>query len=84
MALTPYYERGDAYHVLGGGMMDSLKSELKRFPKAANDDLSDAWANILTVGTPTRGGTPQAEKHVQKNREYLKMLNKPRSPVTGY
>lgn len=82
-ALTPWYERGDVYHVQGGGMIDAVESELQRFPKAKNDDLSDDWANILQVAQPPRA-VEMDNSRVQKNRKYLKMLNKPRSPITGY
>lgn len=82
-ALTPFYERGDAYHVRGGGMIDALESELQRFPKAKNDDLSDDWANILQIATPPRAQI-EDEKEVQNRSRYIRMLNKPRSPVTGY
>lgn len=83
-ALQPHYERGDAYHVLpGGGMIDTLEGQLKRFPKAKNDDLSDCWSGILRVGTPPRD-IPTDEREVQKRKSYIKMLNKPRSPMTGY
>lgn len=82
-ALSPYYERGDAYHVTGGGMIDALESELQRFPKAKNDDLSDCWSGILNAGTAPRA-LPDDEKEVQRRKSYITMLNKPRSPVTGY
>jgi phage terminase large subunit-like protein len=82
-ALSPYYERGDAYHVVGGGMIDALEGELTRYPKAKKDDLSDCWSDMLTVGaTPPRRSLDDSE--VQKRNRYRKMLKKPRSPVTGY
>jgi phage terminase large subunit-like protein len=81
-ALIPHYERGDAYHVQGGGMIDSLESELKRFPKAKFDDVSDAWSGILRVGTPPRENL--SDEDVQKHKQRSKMLNKPRSPMMGY
>lgn len=80
--LSPWYERGDAYHVQGGGMIDALESELKRFPKAKNDDLSDCWSGIIKKGFPPR--KVESDEQVQKRKKYTKMLNKPRSPVTGY
>lgn len=80
--LSPWYERGDAYHVRGGGMIDVLEGELKRFPKAKNDDLSDAWSGIIKNGYPPRH--TDSDETVQKRKKYTKMLNKPRSPVTGY
>jgi predicted phage terminase large subunit-like protein len=80
--LSPWYERGDAYHVQGGGMIDALESELKRFPKAKHDDLSDCWSGIIKKGFPPRH--VESDEQVQKRKKYTKMLNKPRSPVTGY
>lgn len=80
--LSPWYERGDAYHVQGGGMIDALEGELKRFPKAKNDDLSDCWSGIIKNGYPPRA--LQNDEQVQKRKKYTKMLNKPRSPITGY
>ena len=80
--LIPHYERGDAYHVTGGGMVDALESELKRFPKSKYDDLSDAWSGILRVGSPPRNIL--SDEDVQKHKQRSKMLSKPRSPMMGY
>ena len=80
--LSPWYERGDAYHVQGGGMIDALEGELKRFPKAKFDDLSDCWSGIIKKGYPPR--RVENEEQVQKRKKWTKMLNKPRSPMTGY
>lgn len=81
-SLIPLYERGDAYHVSGGGMTDTLESQLKRFPKAKFDDMMDAWSGILRVGHPPRAR--QSDEDVQKHKKRIKILNKPRSPMTGY
>lgn len=81
-ALLPHYERGDAYHVQGGGMIDALEGELKRFPKAKNDDLSDCWSGILRVGTAPRDFL--SDDDMQKRKRRSRILNKPRSPMTGY
>lgn len=81
-SLLPHYERGDVYHCDGGGMIDSLESELKRFPKAKNDDLSDCWSGILRVGTAPRDIL--SDEDMQKRKRRSTMLNKPRSPITGY
>ena len=81
-SLIPHYERGDAYHVLGGGMIDVLEGQLKRFPKSKNDDMMDMWSGILRVGSPPRAKL--SEEDYQKKRKRSKILNKPRSPMTGY
>lgn len=81
-ALIPHYERGDAYHVQGGGMIDVLEGQLKRFPKAKNDDMMDMWSGILRVGTPPRAQL--SEEDMQKRKRRSKILNKPRSAITGY
>ena len=81
-ALIPAYERGDVYHVTGGGMIDTLESQLKRFPKAKFDDLMDAWSGILRVGHPPRA--LRSDEEVQKHKKRIKILSKPRSPMTGY
>lgn len=80
--LSPWYERGDAYHVQGGGMIDALEGELKRYPKAKNDDLSDCWSGIIKRAFPPRHAV--TDDQVQKRKKYTKMLNKPRSPRMGY
>lgn len=81
-ALIPHYERGDAYHVQGGGMIDTLEGQLKRFPKAKFDDMMDMWSGILRVGTPARARI--SEEDIQKHKRRSKIINKPRSPMTGY
>lgn len=81
-ALIPHYERGDAYHVAGGGMIDTLEGQLKRFPKAKFDDMMDAWSGILRVGMPPRAQL--SEEDIQKRNRRSKILSKPRSPMTGY
>lgn len=81
-ALIPHYERGDAYHVQGGGMLDTLEGQLKRFPKAKKDDMMDAWSGILRVAAPPRD--IRSDEEVQKRKRRSKMLSKPRSPMTGY
>ena len=81
-ALIPHYERGDAYHVTGGGMIDTLEGQLKRFPKAKNDDMMDMWSGILRVGVPPRAQL--SDEDLQKRKRRSKILSKPRSPMTGY
>lgn len=80
--LSPWYERGDAYHVIGGGMIAELEGELKRFPKAKNDDLSDCWSGIIKNAYPPK--RDESDEAVQRRKKYTKILNKPRSPLMGY
>lgn len=82
-SLSPYYERGDAYHVIGGNQIDVLEAELLRFPKSKHDDASDCWSDILNIGQPPRAVVLD-EKSSQKRKGYITMLNKPRSPMVGY
>lgn len=82
-SLSPHYERGDAYHVIGCPQLDVLENELIRFPKSKNDDASDCWSGILDIGQKPRG-VQYDEKHLQKRKRYITMLNKPRSPMVGY
>ena len=81
-ALSPHYERGDAYHIKECPELKVLESELMRFPKSKNDDVSDCWSDILNVGSPPRGDLLD-EKRSQKRKRYLTMLKKPRSPMVG-
>lgn len=83
MALAPYYELGRAYHVLESPQIDVLEGELMRYPKSKYDDVSDCWAGILEIAKPASGGVLSKEKS-DKRKEYLKMLNKPKSPMVGY
>lgn len=83
MALAPYYELGRAYHILDSPQLDVLEGELMRYPKSKYDDVSDCWAGILEIAQPASGSVESKEKS-DKRKEYLKMLNKPRSPMVGY
>ena len=60
-----------------------LEGELMRYPKSKYDDVSDCWAGILEIAKPASGGVLSKEKS-DKRKEYLKMLNKPKSPMVGY
>jgi hypothetical protein len=50
-ALVPRYANGGIYHLTYGGQNQctELEDELKLFPKAANDDASDAAAYMLQM-----------------------------------
>lgn len=57
--LVPRYENGGIYHLTIGGQnqCSELEEELKLFPKAANDDASDAAAYQLQI--PSMSGHSQ-------------------------
>lgn len=81
--LVPYYELGRAHHITNANDLDKLEYELIKFPKAPNDDISDAWSDILEIGKPSSGRTVDPEKE-ERRKANLKKLNKPRSPMVGY
>lgn len=83
MGLSSYYELGRAFHVKGCPQLDVLEGELIRFPKSKFDDVSDCWAGILEIAVRPSGVVLSKEKS-DKRKAYLKMLNKPRSPIVGY
>jgi phage terminase large subunit-like protein len=83
MALAPYYELGRAHHLRDCPQIEILESELMNFPRSKYDDVSDCWAGILEIATPPSGVVLSKEKS-DKRKEYLKMLNKPKSPMVGY
>lgn len=83
-ALAPFYEQKRVHHMRGCPNLDVLENELLKFPKAKNDDVSDMLADILEIGVAPRGGDGPKGRSKKRNRELIKMLNKPRSPIVGY
>lgn len=83
MGLATYYELGRAHHVKGCPNIDILEGELMRFPKSKYDDVSDCFAGLLEIAQPASGVVLSKEK-AESRKEYLKKLNKPRSPMIGY
>ena len=61
--LVPRYESGSIYHITGE--CRDLEEELIRFPKAKNDDVSDATAYQLQVAE-------RPEEEVDENFELYK------------
>jgi hypothetical protein len=59
-AMVPRYENGGIFHLTIGGQNQciELEEELKLFPKAANDDASDAAAYQIQM--PSRAGHHEA------------------------
>lgn len=82
-ALTAHYNRGDAYHVVGAPELKVLEAELLRFPKSKNDDVSDAWSDVLEHGRQPRAADVD-DMGYQKRKRYTTMIRKPRSPMMGY
>lgn len=82
-ALAPKYEFGHVFHIRECPNLHALEDELLHFPKAKNDDVSDAFATVLEVATAPM----QNQRHQQSNqarKEYLRKLNTVRSPMVGY
>lgn len=78
-ALAPYYEFGRIFHVRECPQREELEYELLHFPKGKHDDVIDALATVLEIARP--GGLKQARQ--EKLKPKLKVLLKPRSPITG-
>ena len=83
--LAPYFEAHRIFFCQGMPNLTHLIDELLKFPRAKNDDVSDCLANILEIGIRASGGSIEsAKKASANNKEYITMLNKPRSPMVGY
>lgn len=83
--LAPYFESHRVYFCQGMPNLNHLIDELTKFPRAKNDDVSDCLANILEIGVRATGQLTQSDKRTSANdRDYITMLNKPRSPMVGY
>jgi predicted phage terminase large subunit-like protein len=78
-ALAPYYEFGRVHHIKEANQIDELEYELLHFPKGSHDDVADALATILEIGTPPSGKRIGREQESRRPRQ----ADKPRSPVTG-
>lgn len=82
-ALAPKYEFGQVFHIKECPQIGELEDELVHFPKAKNDDVSDAFATVLEVASAPARHQVSHEKSAQR-RALLKKLNTPRSPMIGY
>lgn len=83
--LAPYFESGRVYFCQGMPNLNHLMDELLKFPRAKNDDVSDCLANILEIGVrAAKTMTEEQQKTSVNNKDYITMLNKPRSPMVGY
>lgn len=80
--LAPYYEFGHIFHVKECHQLEDLEYELLHFPRGTHDDVIDALASVLEVASPP-SGVAVGEKS-SKKRRLAALLDKPRSPITGY
>lgn len=83
-ALAPFYEDHKVYHCAGMSNLLYLEDELSKFPRAKNDDVSDCFSGILEIGVRATSSKPNEKNTSANNKEYITMLNKPRSPMVGY
>ncbi len=82
-ALAPKYEFGHVFHIRECPNIKDLEDELLKFPKAKNDDVSDALATVLEVATaPMKNQIQHKSDEARKKR--FKKLNAPRSSMMGY
>lgn len=84
-ALAPFYENHEVYHATQMPHLATLEDELTKFPRAKNDDVSDCLSGILEIGVAPKGtgGSMRKEGGSTMHKEYITMLNKPRSPIVG-
>lgn len=82
-ALAPKYEFGHVFHIRECPQIKELEDELLRFPKAKNDDVSDAFATVLEIATPPMKSQMQHKTDIE-HKKRLKKLNAPRSAMIGY
>lgn len=83
--LAPYFESGRVFFCQGMPNLNHLMDELLKFPRAKNDDVSDCLANILEIGVrASKSLTEEQQRTSVNNKDYITMLNKPRSPMVGY
>lgn len=83
--LAPYFESGRVYFCQGMPNLNHLMDELLKFPRAKNDDVSDCLANVLEIGVrASKSLTEEQQRTSVNSKDYITMLNKPRSPMVGY
>lgn len=79
--LAPYYEFKRVWHIQDGKQIEELEDELLHFPKGKHDDCIDALSTVLEIATVPRAHT--SEDRREKTKKIIKLMNKPRSPLTG-
>lgn len=82
-ALAPKYEFGHVFHIRECPQIKDLEDELIKFPKAKNDDVSDAFATVLKIGNAPMRNQLQHTSDVDRKKRFKK-LNAPRSSMVGY
>lgn len=80
--LAPKYEYGRIFHIKECPQLEEFEYELLHFPKGQHDDIIDALASVLEYAKPALGGVASSEKK-EKVRSLARILDKPRSPITG-
>lgn len=81
-ALAPKYEFGHVFHIRECPQLKMLEDELIKFPKAKNDDVSDALATMLEIASPPLRTQVQRTNNADR-KKFLKKLNAPRNAMTG-
>lgn len=82
-ALAPKYEFGHVFHIRECPQIKDLENELIKFPKAKNDDVSDAFATVLEVASAPLKNQAQHNTDIARKKRF-KTLNKPRNAMIGY
>ena len=83
--MAPYFESGRVKFSQGMPNLNHLIEELLKFPRAKNDDVSDCLANVLEIGVRASKSLTEDQQRTSVNsKDYIIMLNKPRSPMVGY
>jgi phage terminase large subunit-like protein len=72
--LSPRYERGKVYHNAEDEGRIDLEDELLRFPKAQNDDLSDALSFMNDIAKPPESGKVSVDYSQKKRGNKYKYL----------
>lgn len=81
--LAPKYEFGHVFHIRECPKIRDLEDELVKFPKAKNDDVSDAFATMLEIANPPMKNAVQHSEDIERKKRFKK-LNAPRSEMMGY
>lgn len=80
-ALAPYYEFKRVWHIQDAKGHDDLEDELLHFPVGKHDDVIDAFATILEIGSQPKNR--ETTQNREKRDKLKRLATKPRSPMTG-
>lgn len=81
-SLAPFYEFGRLWHINECKQLDELEYELLHFPKGTHDDVMDALSTVLEIAQPP--ASHRVNRMDESKRKRIAVLDKPRSPITGY